>query len=95
MSVGNQPTVASINQSLTNTALNLRNICGQITDLQEYISSLGTTGLQALGFTAADAQNIVTLVGYMNTVAAVYFGTAAQPTASNFNAALTVLWAGQ
>jgi hypothetical protein len=37
----------------------------------------------------------MTLFGYMNGIASVYFGSGVQATESNFDAALAVLWSGQ
>lgn len=109
MTVGNQATVASINQALTSYALTLRNICQQIVDLQQFVNGpagLGLTGLQNLGgtgagFPAADAQLVLNMVGYLNTVAGVFYGTVQQggtggtgATLFNFSNALAPLSAG-
>lgn len=95
MSVGTQATAASINQALTSSALNLRNVCTQIQYLQTFIQTLGTAGLEGIGFSATDAASVVELSGYLNNITAVYYGTGTQQTASNFDQALSVLWGGQ
>jgi hypothetical protein len=90
MSVGNQPTVAGINNALTSYAIQLRNLMRQITEQQEKVVMLGLTGLENLGGTGngfssvanpanpggvSDAQAVIAYLAYMNTVAGVYFGT--------------------
>lgn len=110
MTVGNQPTVASINQSLTSLSTELRDVCQKIENLQQFVngpSGLGLTGLQniggpAAGFSAADAQLVLSMAGYMNTIAGVFYGTVQQggsggtgATMFNFSNALAPLSAGQ
>jgi hypothetical protein len=43
----------------------------------------------------SDAALALSTISYLNTVAAVYFGTAAQTPAFNFNNQLSQVWAGQ
>lgn len=96
MSVGGQISTATVNQALTDLSVGMRNLMTQVQDTYQYVTaSGGITFLEGLGYTAADAQSVMTYLGYMNSVAAVYFGSGTQATASNFNAALAVLWAGQ
>jgi len=102
MSVGNQATEASVNQSLSDAALQLRNLCQAIMNFQSWIVQEGTAGLEAMGFSAADAAAVLTMSSYMNTVAGCYFGTVQQGGSGgtgaimfNFNNALCGLWAGQ
>jgi hypothetical protein len=99
MSVGTQPTQAQINGQLTALALTLRNNFLAITNLYTSINELGadtglTAGFEAIGFNSTDAGVASTLLGYMNTIAGVYAGTATQPTDFNFANALSALWAG-
>jgi hypothetical protein len=95
MAIGDQPTVASVNQALTSFSSGLRNLCQQIKDEQEEITDMGTAGLIALGFSSGDAANVVTMFNYMSTIAGVYFGTATQPATFNFDNALSGLWGGE
>lgn len=96
MSVGGQASTATINQSLTDLSVGLRNIMQAIGNMYAFVSaSGGVTWLEGLGYSAADAQNIMTLYGYMNNLQAVYNGTGTQSSASDFNAAFAPLWAGQ
>lgn len=94
MAVGQQPTQASINGALTQWALNLRNDCQGIGNFFEYVNGLGLAGLEALGFDSTDAQTVLTLVSYLNTVAEVYKGTATQASEFDFDNALSVVWGG-
>ena len=72
----------------------------QIADFNLSVAKLGSAGLQNLGgtgngFSPADATTVIADAATLNTVAAVYFGTATQGTLFNFNDALAPLWAGQ
>lgn len=95
MSVGNQPTQASVNNLLSSLAVQMRNICDQIRVQYTYVSTLGVTGLEALGYSPADAASVLQLMGYLNSIAAVYYGTGTQQSPSNFDQALSVAWGGQ
>src|ERR1700735_1640042 len=98
MSVGNQPSVESINAQLTLLATALRNDCQNILNFQEWLNGangIGAAGLEALGFTSEDATAAVSFSNYLNTVAGGYYGTATQGTDFNFSSATSPLWAGQ
>lgn len=95
MAVGAAPSEGAINTILAQLSVNLRNAMDAIRYQNVYISGLGTVGLEAAGFSAADAATVLQMMGYMNNVAAVYYGTGTQATASDFDAALSVLWGGQ
>jgi len=102
MSIGNQPSVAALNQSLSSYAIQMRELMTQIANLNMSIAQLGAAGLEALPappngtqYSSADAAAVIATAAIMNTVAAVYFGTATQATEYNFNNALCGLWAGQ
>jgi hypothetical protein len=47
------------------------------------------------GTMITDAQYALNMIGYLNTVAAVYFGTAPQTPAFSFDEELSQVWAGQ
>jgi hypothetical protein len=94
MAVGAQASEGSINSTLTQLALGLRDQCAQVLNFSEWVNGLGVAGLEALGFSAADAQTALNLADYMATIAGVYKGTATQGTAFNFDNALSVLWGG-
>lgn len=94
MSVGTQPNQGNINQTLTQLALAIRDLANQMVDQRAYLNKLGTTGLEAVGFSAQDAATVLTMIDYMGTVADLYHGTATQATEFDFEDALTPLWAG-
>ena len=94
MSIGNQASTGSINNMLTQYAISLRDDCQNILNLQEFITTLGVAGLEALGFDSTDAASVVTMVSYLNTIAEVFNGTATQGTEFDFNNALSGLYAG-
>jgi hypothetical protein len=92
--VGNQATVAGINNMLTQLYIQYRDLCQQIGNEAEDINKLGSAGLQALGFSSGDATAILADVSYMNTGPQIFCGTATQATLFNFNDALAHLSAG-
>jgi hypothetical protein len=95
MSIGNQTTVAAVNNMLSSYAVQMRNLMGAIRNEQEEVTDMGVAGLEALGFDSADAASVISMFSYMNTISGVYFGTATQGTAFDFDNALSGLWAGQ
>jgi hypothetical protein len=95
MSVGNQANSAIIDGRLTTLAVALRDDCAKIANLQEFVVSLGLPGLEAAGYSPADAQTVLNMASYLNTVAGVYKGTATQGTAFDFSNATCGLWYGQ
>lgn len=95
MPVGNQASSAAVNQSLTTLALDLRGVCQSIRDFQTYVVTMGQSGLETLGFSAADAASVVSMASYLNTVSGVYFGTATQASQFDFDNQLSGLWAAQ
>lgn len=102
MAVGNQPTMQTVNNRAGSLAVNMRQIMDQAKDLETQVSALGVSGLEAIGFSPADAANLVTLVNYMSTVAGCYYGTVQQGGTGgtgaitfNFDNALSALWGFQ
>lgn len=101
MAVGQQATADGINSVLTSNALQIREACRRAANFQEFVVSLGLAGLEAVGYSAADAQTVLNMASYMNTVALVYFGGQGQGPAGqaaqdfNFDNALCQLWGGQ
>lgn len=93
MSVGGQASSATVDQALTDQALALRNWAFRAKNLQEEFGTLAA--LEALGYSAADAQTALSFINFMNNIASVYYGTGTQPTASDFDSAFAQLWAGQ
>lgn len=96
MTVGAQASQSTVDQKLTDLALSLRDTYQQVENLFNWIAAEGgVTFLESLGYAPADATSANNLIGFMNNLAAIYQGKATQPTASNFEAAFAVLWAGQ
>lgn len=100
MTVGMQATTASINQALTSYSINLRNDLANIANFQEFVVGLGAAGLQAIGYSAADAASVLQYASYMATIAEIFAGTFGQAPAGaaaaafNFGNALAPLSAG-
>lgn len=107
MSVGGQAGYATIDTSITNYTVTMRNLMQAISNLSIEINSTdnGLAVLEGLGYSSAanpanpggisDAQYALSLISYLNTMAAIYFGTAAQAAAFDFNNELAPMWAGQ
>jgi hypothetical protein len=91
VAVGNIPNQQQLNSQAAQLAGQWRSIAEQTTYFQAYINSLGTAGLQALGFTSGDATTMVTMSNYMLTLAQVFQGTATQGSEFNFQNALVAL----
>jgi hypothetical protein len=87
--------VGSLNSQLGVAAIGLRNAAQQALELYALTTSIGAGGLEAIGFASGDATSFVTAVNYLQTVAAVYYGTAAQTPEFNFDSALAATRAGQ
>lgn len=94
MPVGIQPQVGQVNQQIGQIAINLRNACRDAANFQEWAVSTGLAGLETIGFTPGDAQSLLNMAGYLNTVAGIYTGQAAQTPSFNFDNALSGLWGG-
>jgi len=95
VAVGNQATTESINNQLTSYSVALRTLCQNISNLNQYVGNMGTAGLELAGYDAADAASVINFAAILNTVPAVFFGTATQATQYNFSNALAPLYAGQ
>lgn len=96
MTVGQQASSSVIDSQLTQLALALRDILQRVANFNTEINGQGNglAYLQSIGYNATDAQDALTLLGYLNTIAGVYYGSATQATDFNFSNALSVLWAG-
>lgn len=98
---------AQIDNTITALAVGLRDISQQIINLSLLVNGQGDgeAYLESIGYSndanpanpggVSDAAWALALIGYLNTVAEVYFGTAAQPSSFNFNQELSQVWAGQ
>jgi hypothetical protein len=101
MAVGNQPSVGSINNGLTQLALAWRDLASQTLQQWQYLNSLGAPGLETVGFDAPDAAAVISMINYLVVPAQVYNGTQGQApsgqTAADFDFenAVLPLWGGQ
>lgn len=106
MSVGVQTSNVGIDQSLTDLAVGVRNVMAKIARLNTLVTN-GVVGdalttLEGMGYNPTDAARALALIGFLNTVSGVYFGSVQQGGAGgtgasvfDFDNALSVLWAGQ
>jgi hypothetical protein len=95
MAVGDQADITRVNTQLSSIALQLRNWSTQALNYAHYLNKIGQTGLENMGYTPADAQQVILQADYMQTIAQIYVGQATQATVFDFNDALSSLWAAQ
>jgi hypothetical protein len=110
MAVGNQATVASVNNILTSLSVQLETLSEEVTKQSGFLNKLGTSGLNnlggaGLGFSLAanpvnnggvsDAQAVLDDINHMLTIIQLYKGLITQGSTFNFADFLTHLWAGQ
>jgi hypothetical protein len=107
MSVGVQSNSASISNNITSISVAMRVLMQNAANLSLQVNSTGQglATLEALGFSSAanpnnpgsisDAQYAMNVIGYLNTMAQIYFGAATQAAEYNYNNALAPMWNGQ
>jgi hypothetical protein len=95
MTIGPTLSENQVNNQISTIAVALRDACQNASNFQQWIVEQGTAGLEAIGFSPADAASLLQTASYLNTIAAIYFGTAAQPSDFNFANATCSVWAGQ
>lgn len=104
MTVGTQATAAMMDNTLTQLAIQMRNIMQQVENLNLQVNGGGGgfAYMEGIGYSSADATTALNYLGYMNTVAGVYNGTVQQGGSGgtgasdfNFNQGLAPLWAAQ
>lgn len=94
MTAGNQPTVAGVNSQAGALSVSLRTLFQQIQNFEAWLSAYGNAAaLETLGFTAADANTVVSTIGNLNTLAGIYAG-GAPGAAFNYEANSNALWGG-
>ena len=98
---------SQIDNIITALAVDMRNIMQQVVNLNLAVNGQGAglAYLQSIGYSNAsnpanpgsvsDAALALSMISYLNTMAGVYFGTAAQTPAYNFNQQLSEIWAGR
>ena len=107
MPVGATMGFTQMNNILSSLAVTLREIMTDIsnTNLSVNGQGQGLAYLESIGYSnvsnpanpgsISDAQYALNMISYLNTMAAVYFGTAAQTPAFNFHQQLSQLWSAQ
>ena len=95
MAIGYQFDQSSANNDLGAMCVQLRDLMVRVTSYHQKVTGLGHAGQVALGFTDADATDLQLRADYINTVAALYYGTAVQPSPFNFDDALSGPRAGR
>jgi hypothetical protein len=107
MAVGATIGSSQVDNIMSALAVNLRDIMQQIANLNLSVNGQGQglAYLQSVGYSnvpsaanpggVSDAALALSVISYLNTMAAIYFGTAAQPSPFNFNNQLSEVWAGR
>jgi hypothetical protein len=107
MAVGATTTAEAFSNSLTDLAISLRSTCERITQQSMGVNGQGQglAYLESIGFSnvanpsnpngVSDAQYAMDMLSYLNTVASIYYGTAAQPSTFNFHQELSQIWGGR
>lgn len=93
MTVGAQAGFATVDQGLTDDAVALREWAVRVQNRQKEFGTLAA--LEAAGYSPADAASALSFINFMNSIAAVYFGTGTQASPSNYDVAFSTLWAGR
>jgi len=96
MSIGNQPTLASLNQALGNVAIDLRNAVQAAINLNDDITAAGGAAyLQGAPFdmTAPDADSYISTLGNLAAYAAGFTGSAVP--ILNYRLDSAPAWGGQ
>jgi hypothetical protein len=98
---------SQVDNIITALAVRLRDTARQIYNLNLAVNGQGAglAYLESIGYGSAsnpanpgsvsDAALALSMIGYLNTVASVYFGSAAQTPAYDFDQQLSEVWAGQ
>lgn len=108
MTVGQQATKASMDQTLTAVAVQLRQIMSTVNARWTFVNN-GAAGaavdvLAAIGYDntnatspggLTDAAYAEYVLNQLHTMAAIYYGQAAQPSVYDFDNALAPMWAAQ
>lgn len=97
MAVGRQPSSNDIDAQITSLALQTRNVLQAVANLSTNVNGQGTgqATLEGYGYSTDDAATALSAISYMNTVAQVYLGNAAQGSTFDFNQELSQYWNGQ
>ena len=95
MTAGIQSNATKIDENITQIAVAFRAVCTQARNLNSQVNGggNGTAYLQGIGY--ADTVTALQMIGYLNNLAGVYFGTATVGAAFPFDNALAPTWGGQ
>lgn len=95
MTAGNQANPTRIDEDITSIALAFRAVCTQARNLNSQVngSGNGTAYLQSIGY--PDTVTALQMIGFLNNLAGVYFGTATVAATFAFDNALAPTWGGQ
>lgn len=95
MTAGNQANPARIDEDITSIALAFRAVCAQARNLNSQVNGggNGTTYLTSINY--PDPATALQMIGYLNNLAGVYFGTATVAAVFPFDNALAPTWGGQ
>ena len=98
---------SQVDNIITALAVNMRNVMRQVSNLSLAVNGQGNglAYLESIGYSPdanpanpggiSDAQLAQNVISYLDTVAGVYFGTATQGTAFDFDQQLSEVWAGR
>jgi hypothetical protein len=104
MAVGATIGSGQMDNMITSAAVHLRDVCQDISELSLSVNGQGEGLAYLVSLDTSDAPNpenpggisdaayALSMISYENTVAGVYFGTAAQDPAFNFSQELSQLW---
>lgn len=107
MPVGASIGSGQMNNILTAFAVRLRDLMRNISNLDLSVNGQGTglAYLESIGYSAADnpanpggvsdAALALSIISYLHTVSAIYFGAATQPDTFDFDQQLSEVWGGQ
>ena len=96
-----------VDNIITALAVSMRNVMQQVSNLNLAVNGQGQglAYLESIGYSGdanpanpgnvSDAQLAQNMLSYLNTVAAIFNGTAAQPSQFNFGQELSQVWAGR
>jgi hypothetical protein len=96
MTAGNQPSLTQVNQASGSLAVQLRNTFDQVAMFNEWLAAFGgASALESqLGFTSADAATIISTMGNLAALGAIYNG-GTPGAAFDYMANSQSLWGGQ
>lgn len=94
--IGFQPDLNTVNSMLGDAAVTVRDAAARIERIWSYLEKVGVAGLQAPPYSLAeaDAQALYDKASQMHTLAALYYGAAAQPDPYDFDDALALVRGG-